>query len=29
VADRSHLKYKILIGQNILKKGFIIDPQKK
>ena len=29
VADRSNLKYKLLIGQNILKKGFIIDPLKE
>ena len=29
LADRTHLKYAVLIGQNILKKGFIIDPSKK
>lgn len=29
IADRSHLKYRALIGQNVLKKGFIIDPNKK
>lgn len=30
VADRSELKYKILIGKDILKKeGFLIDPSKK
>lgn len=30
VADRSHMKYRILIGQNTLKKGkFLIDPLKK
>ncbi len=29
LADRSHLTYPVLIGQNILKKGdFLIDPQK-
>jgi len=28
LADRSNLKYKVLIGQNILKKRFIIDPDK-
>ncbi len=28
VADRKHLKYRILIGRNILKKGFLIDPSK-
>ncbi len=26
VADRSHMKYRVLIGKNILKKGFLIDP---
>ncbi|PIN80030.1 hypothetical protein COV11_04825 [Candidatus Woesearchaeota archaeon CG10_big_fil_rev_8_21_14_0_10_30_7] len=30
LADRSNLKYKVLIGQNILKMGeFLIDPLKK
>ena len=29
IAERSHMKYKALIGQNILKKGFLIDPNKK
>jgi len=29
LADRSHLKYKVLIGQNALKgRGFLIDPSK-
>jgi len=28
LADRAHLKYRILIGQNILKNGFLIDPNK-
>lgn len=29
VADRSHMTYALLIGQNILKKGnFLIDPHK-
>lgn len=29
IANRSNLKYKILIGQDILKKeGFLIDPKK-
>ena len=28
VIDRSHMKYKALIGQNILSKGFIIDPSR-
>jgi len=26
VADRTHMKYRLLIGQNIIKEGFIIDP---
>lgn len=27
IADRSHMTYRVLIGQNILKKGnFLIDP---
>ncbi len=30
VANRDHLRYKVLIGQNILKPGrFIIDPSRK
>ena len=28
LADRAHMKYKVLIGQNVLKKGFLIDPLK-
>jgi len=28
LADRAHMKYRILIGQNILKNGFLIDPNK-
>ncbi|MFT4326358.1 MAG: RimK/LysX family protein [Candidatus Woesearchaeota archaeon] len=28
IADRGHMRYRILIGQNLLKKGFIIDPNK-
>jgi hypothetical protein len=28
LADRKHLKYAVLIGQNILKHGFLIDPSK-
>jgi len=28
LADRSHMKYRALIGQNILKRGFLIDPSK-
>lgn len=26
VADRSNLKYKMLIGRNVLSQGFLIDP---
>ncbi|MDP7179802.1 MAG: RimK/LysX family protein [Candidatus Woesearchaeota archaeon] len=26
LADRSHMKYMVLIGQNLLKKGFLVDP---
>lgn len=30
LADRSHMKYKVLIGQNVLKDGeFLVDPLKK
>jgi len=29
IADRTHMKYKALIGQNVLKRGFLIDPSKK
>ena len=30
LADRSHMTYKMLIGQNVLRKGeFLIDPLKK
>lgn len=28
LADREHMKYRVLIGQNILKQGFLIDPNK-
>ena len=28
LADRGNLKYPILIGLNILKKDFLVDPQK-
>ena len=28
VADRAHMRYRVLIGQDILKKGFIIDPMQ-
>ncbi|HIH37626.1 TPA: hypothetical protein HA245_01690 [Candidatus Woesearchaeota archaeon] len=29
LADRSKLKYDILIGVNILSQGFLVDPSKK
>ncbi len=29
LADRSHMKYLVLVGQNILKQGFLIDPNKE
>ena len=29
IADRKHMRYKALIGQNILKRGFLIDPNFK
>lgn len=29
IADRSHMKYKVLLGQNVLKHGYLIDPLKK
>lgn len=29
VADRAHMKYQVLIGQNILKSGFLIDPSRQ
>ena len=29
LADRAHMKYSVLIGRNILKRGFLIDPNKK
>ena len=29
VADRSHMRYPVLIGQNILKQGFLIDPNRR
>ncbi len=29
LADRSHMKYRCLIGQNILKEGFLIDPCRR
>lgn len=29
IADRAEMKYRVLVGQNILKKGFLIDPAKE
>jgi hypothetical protein len=29
IMDRKEMGHRILIGQNILKKGFLIDPSKK
>tara|TARA_B100000315_G_C14299806_1_gene461316 strand:- start:3 stop:365 length:363 start_codon:yes stop_codon:yes gene_type:complete len=29
LADRTHMKYAVLIGVNVLKKGFLVDPSKK
>ena len=28
LADRSHMTYRVLIGQDILRQGFLIDPNK-
>ena len=28
LAEREHMRFQVLIGQNILKKGFLIDPSK-
>lgn len=28
LADRSHMKFEVLIGRDVLKQGFIIDPNK-
>lgn len=28
LADRTHMKYRMLIGVNILKHGFLVDPTK-
>jgi hypothetical protein len=29
LADRNHMTYPVLIGQNVLKKGFLIDPTRR
>ncbi len=26
LADREHMKFEVLIGQNVLKNGFLVDP---
>lgn len=28
LAEREHMRYRVLIGQNILKHGFLVDPLK-
>jgi hypothetical protein len=28
IADRVHMKYRVLVGLNILKRGFLVDPSK-
>ncbi|MBW2986548.1 RimK/LysX family protein [Candidatus Woesearchaeota archaeon] len=28
LADRTHMKYDVLIGRNTIKKGFLINPDK-
>ena len=29
LADRTHMRYSVLVGVNILKEGFLVDPSKK
>ncbi len=29
LADRKHMKYSVLVGRNLLKRGFLINPNKK
>lgn len=29
IADRTHLRFPVLVGRNILRQGFLIDPNKK
>ncbi|MFH0870695.1 MAG: RimK/LysX family protein [archaeon] len=29
LADRLHMRFPVLIGQNILKKGFLVDPSRR
>ena len=28
IADRTHMKYKVLIGRDIIKNGYLVDPNK-
>ncbi len=28
LADRRHMKYKVLIGRNVLRHGYLIDPRE-
>jgi len=29
IAERNHLRYSMLIGKNILRKGFVVDSEKR
>lgn len=29
LADRTHMKYDVLIGVNVLKRGFLVNPSKE
>lgn len=29
LADRAHMRYRVLIGVNLLENGFLVDPSKK
>ena len=29
LADRTHMKYQVLVGQNILRKNFLVDPGRR
>jgi len=29
LADRLHMRFPVLIGQNILKRGFLVDPSRR
>ena len=29
IADRAHMKYEVLIGQNLLRMGFLVDPSQR